>query len=135
MLLALAVLAFAGFLTWSFRAYPGRTTSAQGTTAYDAATEVTLTGTIKEVKDFACPESEGTVGTHLLLQTPTGTMQVHLAPVSLVRSRHLSFVRGEQITVIGSEVRVFDRRDVLAREIRRGSETILIRDWQGKLIE
>jgi hypothetical protein len=134
LILGLVALALVGFLIWSFGAFPGRNATAAGVTPYNPATEVELKGVVKEVRDFACPESEHGMGAHLMLQTASGVIQVHVAPSQLMRSRHLSFAPGEQITVVGSEIRVFDRYDVLAREIRRGNETVVLRDQYGKLV-
>ncbi|HMK24324.1 MAG TPA: hypothetical protein VK466_18480 [Terriglobales bacterium] len=132
-LTALAVVVVA-FLIWSFAAYPGRHTTATGATVYDPAHEVLLAGTVKDVQNVICPESAGTMGAHLLLQTSKGNVWVHLAPTGIMQHRNLAFIPGEQIRVLGSEVRVFDRHDVLAREVYRGNEIVVLRDTKGQLL-
>jgi hypothetical protein len=107
---------------------------AQGAALYDPATEISVTGVVTEVSDFACPVSEGEVGNHLMLKAADRTIQVHLAPSRIMRGQHLVFERGEQLTVVGSQVRTLGKNDLIAREISRGNETIIFRDPTGKLI-
>lgn len=135
LILGIIAIAIVAFAVWSFGPFPARQATASGASVYDPATEIELTGVVKDVRTYACPESGGEMGGHLTLQTPTGVIQVHLAPSRLMRSRNLAFAPGDQITVFGSEVRVFDRYDVIARVVRRDGETVTIRDAQGKLIE
>ena len=132
-LVSLAVLVVA-FLVWRAANYPGRHTAATGTAVYDVAKEVQVVGTVKDVRDFVSPESGGVMGGHLLLQTATGAVWVYLAPASTMHSRNLSFNPGDQITVVGSEVQVSDRYDLIARQIRRSGKAVELRDVQGKLI-
>ncbi len=107
---------------------------AQGANLYNPATEVIVKGAVAEVRDFACPVSEGEIGTHLMLKTSEGVLQVHLAPGRIMRSQKLSFATGDQLTVIGSKVRIFGSNDLVAREITRGNEQFVFRDQTGKLM-
>lgn len=104
---------------------------AQGAKLYNPATETTLKGTVTEVRDFACPVSEGEIGTHLMLQTSDGVVQVHLAPGRIMRSHKLSFSVGNQLTVVGSKVKLLGKEDVIAREITRANESFVFRDRVG----
>lgn len=131
----LAAVVAVGFVIWSFQAFPGRQVSASGATVYHPTAEVQLTGFVRDVREFVCPEGGHEMGAHLMLQTGTGgVMEVHLLPSRLMRSRNLSFAPGDRITVLGSEVRVFDRHDVIAREIDRNNEKIILRDEQGNMV-
>lgn len=111
-----------------------RPVPAQGANLYNPATEVIVKGVVSEVRDFACPVSEGEIGSHLMLKTADGVLQVHLAPGRILRSQKLSFAAGDQITVIGSKVRIFGSNDLIAREITRGNEDFVFRDPAGKLM-
>jgi len=107
---------------------------AQGASLYNAANEVSMKGVVSEVRDFACPVSEGEMGTHVMLQTSDGVVQVHLAPSRIMRSQQLKFAPGEEITVLGSKVRMFGHNDIIARQIVRGNEQLFFRDTEGKLM-
>ena len=104
---------------------------AQGAKLYNPATEVTLKGSVAEVRDFACPVSEGEIGTHLMLKTGNEVVQLHLAPGRIMRSHKLSFATGDQLTVVGSKVELLGREDIIAREITRGNENFVFRDPAG----
>lgn len=105
-----------------------------GAALYSPATETIVRGVVTEVNDFACPVSEGEIGTHLKLQTATGVMQVHLAPARIMRGQKLSFAPGDQLVVVGSQARMLGKQDLIARELERNNETFIFRDAQGKLI-
>jgi len=107
---------------------------AQGAALYNPATETTVTGVVSEVRDFACPVSDGELGNHLTLKTANGEVMVHLAPGRAMRSQNLRFAPGEQLTVTGSRVPVIGRNDLIAREVVRGADDYLFRDRTGKPI-
>ena len=107
---------------------------AQGAALYNPSTEATLKGVVSEVQTFACPVSEGEMGSHLMLKTNDGRVLVHLAPGRVMRTQKLKFAPGDQITVTGSRVRVLSSNDLIAREITRAGEAYVLRDQTGKLM-
>ena len=106
----------------------------QGAELYDSSTEMTVSGVVTETREFACPVSDGEMGSHLLLKTANGVMQVHLAPGRILRSHQLKFVPGEQLVVVGSRVRRLGSNDLIARQVSRGTEEYVFRDSAGKLM-
>jgi hypothetical protein len=106
----------------------------QGATLYNPAEEVVLRGTVQEVQDFACPVSEGEMGTHLALKANDKIVLIHLAPGRIMRSQSLHFSVGDQIEVVGAEFRFLGKSDIIARQITRGNEIIMFRDSSGKLL-
>jgi DNA/RNA endonuclease YhcR with UshA esterase domain len=106
----------------------------QGSALYNIANEVLVTGTVIDNKEFACPVSEGEMGSHVILQTGNGEVTIHLAPGRVTRSQQLRFKPGETIAVLGSKTRVTGNNDLIAREVMRGTETIILRDRDGKLL-
>lgn len=108
--------------------------TAQGAALYNPSDEITVKGVVQEVQEFDCPVSEGELGSHLVLKTPDGVLQVHLAPVRIMSGQNLKFAPGDQIVVLGSRVRISGKKGVIAREITRGNESIIFRDNQGKLL-
>jgi hypothetical protein len=101
---------------------------------YTPANETMITGTVVETRDFICPVSDQEVGSHLMVQTANGVVQVHLAPARVLRGQKIVFAKNDNITVIGSKVPRLGNSDLIAREITRGNETIVFRDSQGKLM-
>jgi hypothetical protein len=108
--------------------------SVQGAALYNPSNEITAKGIVQEVQEFDCPVSEGELGSHLLLKTDDGVLQVHLAPVRIMNGQRLSFAPGDQIEVIGSKVRLAGQKGLIAREITRGNESFIFRDHEGKLL-
>ena len=111
-----------------------RPSSVQDAALYNPADEVTLKGVVQDVQEFDCPVSEGELGSHLMLKTTDGVLQVHLAPVRIMSGQNIKFAPGDQIEVIGAKVRVAGKKGVIAREIVRGNEDLVFRDRAGNLL-
>jgi hypothetical protein len=98
---------------------------------YDVATETRVTGVIQEVQQFWCPVN-GDEGTHLILKTDGGPLEIHVAPRRYLRGNGWSYTKGDQIDVVGSMV-IYEGHDaMIARKITRDSETIAFREPNGK---
>ena len=111
-----------------------RPVTVQGAALYNAANETAVKGVVEEVQEFDCPVSEGELGSHLLLKTTDGVLQVHLAPVRIMAGQGLKFAPGDQIEVVGAKVRLLGKNGLIAREITRGNESYIFRDHEGKLL-
>jgi len=98
---------------------------------YNAATEVKVEGVVQEVKQFWCPIN-GDEGTHLMLKTDTGILEVHVAPVRFLQGNGVSFSKGDQVSVVGSNI-VYEGHDaMIARKITRGDRTFAFRQPDGR---
>ena len=100
-------------------------------TRYDPATEVEVQGVVEEVRQFWCPVS-GDEGTHLMLKTEHGVLEVHVAPVRFLQGNGMRFNQGDQIDVVGSMVIYQDHGAMIARKITRGFETFAFRQPNGR---
>ena len=103
---------------------------------YDPKTEVTVTGTLEDVQLH--PGHHAGTGTHLILRTNSGTMEVHVGPTAYIEKQQFSFTKGDQVEVVGSRVKIDGSDALLARQISRGGKTLSLRDqtgvplWSGK---
>jgi DNA/RNA endonuclease YhcR with UshA esterase domain len=98
---------------------------------YDAATEVTLKGTVDEVRDRECPVSRG-MGAHIILRlSDDKTIEIHLASTRFVKSYDLVFSKGDKLEVTGSRVTFEGVETIFAREVKRGNDTFVFRDKEG----
>src|SRR5689334_20371815 len=71
--------------------------SGAGVPKYNPATEVTVKGSVEEVRDRTCPVSRG-MGSHVILKTADDkTIEVHLAPTKFVKTYELVFAKGDQL--------------------------------------
>jgi hypothetical protein len=99
---------------------------------YDPTTEVTLKGTVDEVRDRECPVSGG-MGSHIILRLADDkTIEVHLASTKFVKAYELVFAKGDKLEVTGSKVTFEGVETIFAREVKRGNDTFVFRDKEGK---
>jgi hypothetical protein len=94
---------------------------------YDISTETKLKGTVEEVKLPA----KGSEIAHLLLKTGTDTVDVYLCPKSFLDDMGVSFSKGEEIALTGSKVKQGEADLILAREVVKGTDTLVLRDAKG----
>jgi hypothetical protein len=97
---------------------------------YDKATESTWTGTVENI--FQVPGDGAMSGTHLVLKTKDTEIHVHAGPVSYLASKKITFNKGDRVEVVGSLVKGEGFQAILARQIKRGDQTITLRDGSGK---
>ena len=98
--------------------------------SYNAATEVKVEGVVEEVQQFWCPIN-GDEGTHLMIKTDAGILQVHVAPRRFLHGNGMSFSKGDQIAVVGSTVTYEGHDAMIARKITRGDQTYAFRQPDG----
>jgi hypothetical protein len=98
---------------------------------YSTSNEGSLQGVVQDVQEFYCPIS-GDKGTHLLVKTEDGTLQVHVSPTRFLRDKKLIFSKGDQIQVVGSRIIYNGQEALIARTVTRGNETIVFRGPNGK---
>ncbi len=103
--------------------------SAEEAPKYDVQKEVTLKGTVEEVKEG--PNAKGQIGIYLMVKSGGAITEVRLCPNSFLKEFAVVFNKGDQVTVTGSKLRLNDNDVVLAREIELGNNKIVLRDKQG----
>ena len=96
---------------------------------YDPKTEITVKGTIQEVKQY--PGRGGSTGTHLMLKTSEETIEVHVGPSWFLSQQQIEFAKGNEIEVTGSKVKLYGKDALLAREIKKDGKVITLRNAQG----
>jgi DNA/RNA endonuclease YhcR with UshA esterase domain len=98
---------------------------------YNPAAEVTIKGTVEEVRDRQCPVSGG-LGSHLILRLATGnTIEVHLATTKFVKDYDFLFKKGDVVEVVGAKVQFEGVETIFAREVHRGDSAFVFRDKDG----
>ncbi len=102
--------------------------------AYDASKEVSVKGTVGVHDDFACPASHGELGAHFILKTASGDYVVHLAPARVMRSLRWKFPAGQQVEVVGAQVKYQGKPGLLAKTVTTDNEIYTFRDGSGALV-
>jgi hypothetical protein len=106
-----------------------------GMPMYDKRAEVTVIGTVEEVREMTGMGgmTGGTArGMHVMLKTDKETFEVHLGPVHYLKEQKVDLAKGDAIEVSGARVTMGDRRVILARELRKGDQTWTLRDAEGR---
>jgi hypothetical protein len=103
----------------------------ESTPSYNTAAETKVAGVIQDVSEFFCPVSDDQ-GMHVLLKSDSGNLLIHVAPARFLRGQEIRFSPGQQLEVVGAQVKFQGRDSLLARQITRGNELIVLRDHSGK---
>jgi sporulation protein YlmC with PRC-barrel domain len=103
--------------------------------AFNPSTVKTITGTVESVGSFK-PESAPagvSPGLRLRVKTSDGNIVTVYAGPSSFAEQHSFFVMpGDQISITGSETKIRSRTVILASELKKGSQTLELRDKSGK---
>jgi len=94
---------------------------------YDLQTEAKIKGTVLEIK---APEKEKD-NLHMMLKSGEDTLDVLLCPKSFVTEMGITFAKGDEVVVTGSKVKVDETNLVLAREVAKGDDSLILRDAKG----
>lgn len=108
----------------------GGSRQSRGQYRYNPATEVTVTGTVEEVQEHAHP-GLARLGLHLTVKAAEGKFDVHLGPASFVKKEGMTLAKGDVITVTGSKIPYEGAEAVLAREVKKGEKTLVLRNAKG----
>ena len=97
---------------------------------YDSATETKLKVAVEEVK--LPSKGSGKDIVYMLVKSGTEEFDVYLCPKSFLDDMGVSFSKADEIGLIGSKVKQGDSEIVLAREVVKGNDTVVLRDGNGK---
>jgi hypothetical protein len=97
---------------------------------YDTATETKIKGTVEEIRPAA--SSSKTAAIDLMLKGESATVEVSLCPKPFLDDLGVTFAKGDSLEITGSKVKRGDLEQVLAREVVKGNDTVVLRDKTGK---
>jgi hypothetical protein len=101
-----------------------------GPPKYNLQTETKMNATVEEVK--LPPKGSEKEVAHLLVKNGTETVDVYLCPKSFLGDMGMSFSKGDEIALTGSKVKHDGADLILAREVVKGTDTLLLRDDKGR---
>lgn len=102
---------------------------AQAAPKYDTATEAKFKGTIEDLK--LPPKGSEKQIAYLTIKTGTDTFEIYLCPKSFIDDMGVIFAKGDEIAFTGSKIKEGDTDMVLAREVIKGTDTLVLRDQKG----
>lgn len=97
---------------------------------YDLHTETKMKAIVQELK--LPPKGSEKEVAHLLVKNGTDTMDIYLCPQSFLADMGISFAKGDEIALTGSKIKQGEAELVLAREVVKGTDTLVLRDDKGK---
>ena len=96
---------------------------------YDLKTEEKLKGIVEELK---LPANGGhKQAARLVLKNGADMLDVYLCPESFLKDMGFTFSKGDEIALTGSKVKQQNGELILAREIVKGTDTLVLRDNKG----
>lgn len=95
---------------------------------YDIAKEVSLQGTVAK---FTENSADLPVGAHVLVQTSSGQVDVHLGDPRLLKLNNLAISQGASIRIIGEPVTLSQGTFFLARLVQLGTQVVTLRTTHG----
>jgi hypothetical protein len=96
---------------------------------YDLHTEAKMKGTVEEVQLPAKGNEKAVV--HLLMKNGEDIVDLYFCPKSFMDDMGVSFSKGDELAFTGSKVKYGGADLVLAREVVKGSDTLVLRDDKG----
>jgi len=121
-------MAFAGWGGW--RGSGGWGMGSQYNRMYNPATVETVSGTV-ELVDKVTPMKGMNYGIHLMIKTDKETIAVHLGPSWYIERLDAKIEKGDRIEVKGSKVTIDGKPAIIAAEVKKGDNILVLRDSQG----
>src|SRR2546430_7626266 len=99
--------------------------------AYDMNRESFLLGTVVK---FESSSSTPPIGAHVILQTPSGQVDVHLGNAKVLQAGHLELNPGDNVRIVGEQLALGDSTYFAARIVQKGAQAVAVRNIRGFLI-
>jgi hypothetical protein len=99
--------------------------------SYDAGREVTLVGTVVK---YEASSSAPPMGAHLLVQTSSGQVDVHLGNARVLQASHLELKAGDNVRIVGESLALGDGTLFAARIVQKGTQAVAVRNAKGFLL-
>jgi len=100
---------------------------AQAGPKYDTSTEAKFKGTVEELK---LPPKDKDIA-HITIKSGTDTFDLYLCPKSFIDDMGVIFAKGDEVAFTGSKIKQGDAEMILAKEVVKGTDTLVLRDNKG----
>jgi hypothetical protein len=102
---------------------------AQKAPKYDKTTETKLTTVVQDLKTATV---NGQQRVSLIVKDGADTIEVYIAPKSFLADMSSDFAKGDEVEITGSKVKTEDGALILAREVVKGNNSLILRDKSGE---
>jgi hypothetical protein len=96
---------------------------------YDVSTELKMNGTVEDLR--LPPKGHEKEIVHLVMKNGEETLDIYLCPKAFMDDMGISFNKGDEISFTGSKVKQDGADMVLAKEVVKGQDTLVLRDDKG----
>lgn len=96
--------------------------------AYDVSREVTVQGTVASFTESA---SAAPLGAHVVVQSASGPVDVHLGDAKLLQARHITLSAGDTVRIIGENLPYGNGTQFFARILQKGTQAVALRGVHG----
>jgi DNA helicase TIP49 (TBP-interacting protein) len=121
-------MAFAAWKGW--RGSGGWGMGSQYNRMYNPATVETVSGTVESV-DKVTPMKGMHSGIHIAVKTDKESIDIHLGPEWYIERLDTKIEKGDKIEVKGSRVTLSGKPAIIAAELKKGDNTLVLRDSAG----
>jgi hypothetical protein len=98
--------------------------------SYSLSREVFLLGTVVK---FESASGTLPMGAHVLLQTSSGQVDVHLGNAKVLQAAHLELNAGDNVRIVGEPITLGDSTYFAARIVQKGTQAVAVRNTRGFL--
>ncbi len=105
--------------------------NAQRLQTYDLRREVFLLGTVVK---YETASAVPPLGAHLIVQTSSGQVDVHLGNAKVLQANHLELKAGDNVRIIGEDLALGDGTIFAARIVQKGAQAVAVRNTKGFLL-
>jgi hypothetical protein len=98
--------------------------------SYDLRREVSLLGTVVK---YESSSSVPPMGAHLVIETASGQLRVHLGDGKVLQANHVALNPGDNVRIIGEDLALGDVTIFAARIVQKGTQAVAVRNSKGFL--
>jgi hypothetical protein len=107
-----------------------QTTPSAGAPKYDRQTEMKTKGIVEEINVLTVGSRKDF--TELVLKSGDDKLHIYVCPKPFQDEMGINFIKGDELAVTGSKVKQEASEIILAREMVKGTDTLMFRDDKGK---
>ena len=95
---------------------------------YQLAREISVQGT---VVSYNASSAVAPLGPHVIVQTSSGTLDVHLGNAKLLETNHFTLAAGNSVRIVGENLPYGVGTQFVARIIQKGNQSLVLRSVRG----
>jgi hypothetical protein len=120
-----------GFSSLAHAQQTSQSDAQQQLRSYSMSREVFLLGTVVK---FDSASATLPMGAHVILQTASGQVDVHLGNAKVLQAAHFTLNPGDSVRIAGEPLALGDSTYFAARVVQKGAQAVAVRNTKGFLL-